>query len=346
MPEQKRSALPDGHATLVLDKFAIGRIVPFLGAGVNLCDRPPNFQWSSSDPNSLPSGNELAQDLARDFNYLTSAKVCKGPAELCLRPHPELDLARISQYGDLTQGSGALYEKLRSIFLREPPATSVHRFLSALPPAEPEEKRPENRNLLIVTTNYDDLMEQALESYGTCDVVFYDPEGRPARFWHKMPRGDTNKIIDPESYVYPFFDERPVVLKIHGSIDRSDPERDGFVITEDHYIEYLAEEPIEKLLPQEFLTKLRRNHLLFLGYSLRDWNLRVFYRHLKRSPKQSYKGWAVMPSADRVEEQFWQRQDVTVVPVTLQTYIEALNQELASRRPALFGAQGGATVGG
>ncbi len=175
-------------------------------------------------------------------------------------------------------------------------------------------------------------MERALVSVRRCDVVFYDPDDKPARFWHQKPDGTTVRIIDPISYDYPFFDECPVVLKIHGTVDRSEQGRDGYVITEDHYIEYLAEETLEKLLPKDFLTKLRNNHLLFLGYSLRDWNLRVFLRRLKRNPKQAYKAWAVLPYADSIEEQFWQRQEIGIVKVTLQTYLDGLEMELAARK--------------
>jgi len=113
------------------------------------------------------------------------------------------------------------------------------------------------------------------------------------------------------------------------------------VITEDHYIEYLAEEALEKLLPNDFLIKLRSNHLLFLGYSLRDWNLRVFLRRLKRNPKQAYKAWAVLPYADAVEEQFWQRQEVGIIKVTLKTYIDSLEKELAARKVQAAVAPGG-----
>jgi len=326
------SALPEGHARLVISKLLEGRVVPFLGAGVNLCDRPKNFEWQGSEEKYLPSGWELARELARNFDYQEAARVCKAPADQCLRPQPELDLARISQYGDLTQGTGELYEKLRSVFTRHFPPTKVHEFLAGLPSAKPDPKRPENRNLLIVTTNYDDLMERALAPVRPCDVVFYDPDDKPARFWHRKPDGTTVKILDPTRYDYSFFDERPVVLKIHGTIDRSDQGRDGYVITEDHYIEYLAEEALEKLLPNDFLIKLRSNHLLFLGYSLRDWNLRVFLRRLKRNPKQAYKAWAVLPYADALEEQFWQRQEVGIIKVTLKTYIYSLEKELAARK--------------
>jgi len=333
MSSQPESAPLDvDHARVVINKFSEGRVVPFLGAGVNLCDRPKDFEWNSSDEKYLPSGAELARELARNFDYQEATKVCQGPPDQCLRRLPELDLARISQYGDVTQGGGALYEKLHSLFAPEFPPTKVHEFLAALPPAQPERSRPENRNLLIVTTNYDDLMERAFAPIRLFDVVFYDPDDRPARFWHKRSDGTTVKIPDPTSYEFPFFDERPVVLKIHGTVDRSNQGCEGYVITEDHYIEYLAEEPLEKLLPTSFLTKLRNNHLLFLGYSLHDWNLRVFLRRLKRSPKQTYKPWAVLPFVDSVEEQFWQQQGVGIVKVTLKTYIDGLQREIDSRR--------------
>jgi hypothetical protein len=317
MIEPSQSALPAGHAELVVDMFAQGRVVPFLGAGVNLCDRPDGFEWENVEQGYLPSGRELARELARQFKY----------------PQPDLDLARISQYGDLREGMGKLYEKLRYLFTPGFLPSRVHRFLATLPPAEPERGRLENRNLLIVTTNYDDLMERTLETVRSYDVVFYDPDPdeKPRRFWHKKPDGTTVKIVDPGTYDYAFFDERPVVLKIHGSIDRSNQGREGYVITEDHYIEYLAEETLEKLLPEEFLTKLRNNHVLFLGYSLRDWNLRVFLRRLKRNPKKAYKAWAVLPEADELEEQFWQRQEVGILKVTLKTYIEAVAKEIAAR---------------
>jgi len=70
---------------------------------------------------------------------------------------------------------------------------------------------------------------------------------------------------------------------VHGTIDRANADRESFVITEDQYIEYLSEEPMEKLLPPRLLQKMReKHHLLFLGYSLHDWNFRVFLRRLKR----------------------------------------------------------------
>ena len=41
-----------------------GRAVPFLGAGVNLCDRPRDVAWQKVQRAYLPSGSELAAYLA------------------------------------------------------------------------------------------------------------------------------------------------------------------------------------------------------------------------------------------------------------------------------------------
>lgn len=344
-PNPVEPPLPGDHAQLVVSKFLQGRVVPFLGAGVNLCDRPPGLKWTSSEQTFAPNGAELAAELADKFKYVKPESICTAPEALCLRRQPELDLARISQYGDLNEGQGELYDRLRALFTRKYPPTSLHKFLASIPAVEPESGRPENRNLLIVTTNYDDLMERALEEVGPLDVVFYDPDAKPARFWHRKPDGTTTKIDDPNNYDYSFFDTQPAVLKIHGTIDRAS-QHEGYVITEDHYIEYLAEEPLEKMLPNDFLTKLRSNHLLFLGYSLRDWNLRVFLRRLKRNARQAYKAWAVMPYVDAIEEQFWYRQQVGIIKVMLKSYRDALKLEVAAQGIQLKGKRSGDSGGG
>ena len=119
-------------------------------------------------------------------------------------------------------------------------------------------------------------MEEAFRSAGqSFDLVYYDPEnpdsgGTPrGRFLHEKPGSAAEAIDRPNEYDYPFLEERPTVLKIHGT--KGHP----VVITEDHYIDYLADEAFTKL-PKRLLTRLCNSHLLFLGYSLRDWNFRVF----------------------------------------------------------------------
>ena len=52
----------EGHFDTILRAVAAGRVVPMLGAGVNLCGRPRGIGWEHG--RYLPSGNELAVHLA------------------------------------------------------------------------------------------------------------------------------------------------------------------------------------------------------------------------------------------------------------------------------------------
>jgi hypothetical protein len=339
------------HHKIVADALRRGRVVLFLGAGVNLCDRRRGEVWTAAERSFLPNGTELARYLAEKFFYpaadrcpwaeMTKAPDKTGQSEAvatldqnapketrCLRPDPDLDLLRVSQFGATMFDSGPIYEELHKLFEGEFPPTTAHRFIAALPAAQPDQGRPEDRQLLVVTTNYDDLMERAWGG-GNYDLVFYVPDDQPRpRFWHRTPDQPAVAIENPNEYPYVFFERRPVVLKIHGTVDRTDPDREGFVITEDQYIEYLAEEPLENMLPPSLVRKMRdQHHLLFLGYSLRDWNFRVFFRRLKRNSRK-YKAWAVLLSSDEAEKKFWQKNDVDIVEQPLGDYLSDLKNEM------------------
>ncbi len=74
---------------------------------------------------------------------------------------------------------------------------------------------------------------------------------------------------------------RTVIVRINGSID--DPSagyrwRGNYLITEDHYIDYLGGRAAEEVVPGQILAKLREASCLFLGYTVADWRLRVFLR--------------------------------------------------------------------
>ena len=328
MPDQTTTEQFRKQCGLVADAWLRGRVVPFLGAGVNLCDRPdgPTHWQSPGERIGFPSGRELAQYLTEKYHYPVSEN-----CTICGQKgfQAELDLARVSQYGVVQLDVGPLYETLRTVFTAPLEPTSVHRFLAEVPlPNHPDHE--EDRYPLIVTTNYDDLTEQALGE-GSFDLVFYNPLDDPPRFWHKAPNQEPKRIDgDANRYPYHFFDKRPVILKIHGTIDRADKKLDGFVITEDDYIQYLAEEPLENYLPSALLTKMREmHHLLFLGYSMKDWNFRVFLRRLNRNPKERYKAWAVLLTDDETEEQFWSNKGINILNVKMNTFIGELRTQIS-----------------
>lgn len=67
------------HYGAVVRDLVGNRVVPLLGAGVNLCERPPGAGWTKGA--NLPSRGELADHLATQFFFPGGA----GMAELVRR---------------------------------------------------------------------------------------------------------------------------------------------------------------------------------------------------------------------------------------------------------------------
>lgn len=311
MPDETSNPL-ESHYRAVAKALAAGRVVPFLGAGVNLCGRPGGVAWTPAQRTYLPSGGELAAYLATTFDY----------------PGRDADdLLRVSQYAAVMSGSGPLYAELHGLFDADYPPTRLHHFFAALPEILRARGFPP-RYQLILTTNYDDLMERAFRAAGQpFDLVTYVADGEDrGKFVHWPPDGDARVIRKPDEYREVSVEQRPVVLKIHGDVDRrhGDP-RDSYVITEDHYIDYLTRTDLASLVPVSLAAKLKQSHFLFLGYGLRDWNLRVILRRIAGEQALTFKSWAIQLRPDALEQRFWLKRDVDILDVPLDEYVSGLD---------------------
>jgi hypothetical protein len=316
--------LPDeSHFRRLAGHMLDGNVVPFLGAGVNMWGRvsgqPP------AEP-SLPNGTELARQLA--------------PADW---PADRLDLLRVSQYVDLTDGSGPLYQRLRRVFNRDYPSTPLHDLLAALPgmiaARDYKVAAP-----LLVTTNYDYVLERAFQAaQQEFEQVTYVANGEHAgRFAHRKWRvtreggppepGAPTIIRVPSEYKDEDLSKwkRPVLLKIHGAVDTSTEEGDSYVITEDHYIDYLAQADMDAFLPVEIGKRLRSSHVLFLAYGLRDWNMRVLLRRLWSTRRLTWNSWAIQRYVEDLDRLFWRRHNVEVLDVRLESYITELSRQIVA----------------
>lgn len=307
------------HFNAVVKGMFEGRVVPLLGAGVNLCGRPENWTWQHGDHTYLPSGDELAGFLAEYFEFPLSDEEGQG----------RHDLARVSQYAAVIQGSGPLYEELHQLFDADYPPTRLHAFLAELPSVQ-RERLGHAQYQLIVTTNYDDALERAFRVAGEpYDVVTYEAEGEHRGKFVHWPHEQEPRLIErPNEYTDIPQADRTVILKMHGAVDRKDPDRDSFVITEDHYIEYLARTDISNLVPVTIAAKLRRSAFLFLGYRMRDWNLRVILQRIWGEQRLSYKSWAIQLEPEPIEQEFWNKRGVDILRMSLEEYVESLEREL------------------
>jgi DNA-binding SARP family transcriptional activator len=281
---------PEDHFAAVMRAIFDGRLIPVLGADVG----------------------ELASSLAQRFDYPTA----NGKA-----------LSQVAQYVAVMRGSGPLYDELHALLDVDAVPTEVHRFFAALPPLLRERGAPHQ---LIVTTSYDVALERAFAEAGEeFDVVAYLATGRHrGKFCHLAPDAAPRLIDLPNTYIDLSLERRTVILKVHGQVDRSvDREWESFVVTEDDYIDYLAQADVASVVPVGLAAKLRRSHFLFLGYTMADWNLRVLLYRLWGDQPLSYRSWAVQPQPLALERQFWRRRDVDVFELPLEKYVEGLSAQ-------------------
>jgi DNA-binding SARP family transcriptional activator len=285
------AAAPADRVHDVVETMLAGRLVPVLGTDVA----------------------ELTARLAEHFEY----PAANGDA-----------LPRVAQYIAVMKGSGPLYDELHAMFQADLPPTPVHRFFAALPPLLRERGAPHQ---LIVTTSYDLALERALLDAGEAfDVVSYLAAGRNrGKFCHVGPNGAGTLIEVPNTYATELsLEERTIILKLHGQVGNTeDREWESFVVTEDDYIEYLAQSEVASVVPVALGAKLRRSHFLFLGYTMADWNLRLLLHRLWGDQPLSYRSWAVQPEPMPIEREFWRRRDVDVLEIPLERYVGALARE-------------------
>jgi len=326
----KRSTLPSARASgtvpppdaahfdVILHQIVdAGNLVPVLGprlTGVH--------DAASDDVRPLPGADELAADLAERFEFTPT----------------RLDLAEVAQQVYVTYGRPDLYLALRQILTADYRPGPVHRFLAALPQTL-EALGLEKRYQLIVSTNFDTALEQAFddqeEPYDL--AVYMADEGKfihfPYEKTHPVPVTVPNTYLD-----FPIGEDfeltRTVIVKIHGAVDSNVGAyrwKGNYVITQDHYIDYLSKSPIESLVPVQVLDKLRESHCLFLGYTVRDWNLRVFLKRIWEEGRIESQSWAIEPDPDILERQFWKKSSVDLCAADLADYVGQLQERLVAR---------------
>jgi hypothetical protein len=302
----------DDYARIVAERMRRRRIVPFLGAGVNLANRADGSAWTPGV--DLPSGGELAESLASQFPY---------PDD-----EPSDDLMRVAQYVESSVGETAIYDELRSVFAGSYQPTVVHKVL-ARTPSILAEKGVENSYLLVVTTNYDDALEQAFDEVDQAyDVVWYMAQGDyHRRFVHQAPGAEPTVIDDPARSELSV-QTRNVILKIHGAAYRANENLDSFVVTADQYIDYMSTTDLVSAVPVKLLETMLNAHFLFLGYRLGDWNLRVFLHTLWARRDKTANSWSVNRVHRELDRVFWKKRSVEMVKASLDDYMPRLEEAL------------------
>jgi hypothetical protein len=208
------------------------------------------------------------------------------------------------------------------------PLTPLHRLLARLP-GELRDRGYERPYQLLITTNYDDLLERAYREAGEeFDLVVYAAHGDHRGIFLHYPPGEAKPrpITVPNEYEGLTLTDRSVILKIHGACFPDTDDHDSFVITEDHYIDYLAHPDPARFFPSTLLREMMHSAFLFLGYGLKDWNVRVILRRLWGDRELDVTSWAVQRDVDDLERRTWNARGVELITATLEEYTDRLEE--------------------
>lgn len=222
----------DEHTwSLLLSRIHSEDCIPFLGAGSSLC---------FGDGRGLPTASELAKMVASE---------CKYPGR------DKIDLLRVSQYYAMVQDRYAIRQFIRKkLSMPDVKPSLVHNLIASMP------------FRIVLTTNFDNLMERA----------FMD-QGKHPRVVNYVMRGEIQELKNPKK-------EEPLVYKLHGSLDNLDT----MIVTEDDVVEFLACAMLEDPPLPDLIKGIFKNFsIIFIGYGLKDWNIRVMIRALRGKRRKS-----------------------------------------------------------
>lgn len=286
---------------LIYESLNGGLVIPFLGAGASVNRDAPLAGNANEKKFFVPTAMELANYLASKSEFPTEEAI---------------DLAKVAQYYSLIGGRAPLYRELHSIFDHDFPITLLHTFLASI-----------NRPLLIITTNYDDLIERAFFKQGRkFDVVIHSTDSnigdRVIWLQHgsEIPTEISPNKLDID------LSNNTVIYKMHGAVDRRAPAHDQYVITEDDYVDFLVRMTKNKAIPAIFAEPFQTSHFLFLGYSLRDWNFRVILNRIQNELRRpsDITSWGIQYKPSLMERKFWQKRGVEVYDLLLNEFVQEL----------------------
>jgi hypothetical protein len=229
---------------------------------------------------TLPLGSAIAQDWARSEAFPFDDQ--------------HSDLAKVAQFLSVTYD--AVHPKDRII--RQFRGVTAPDFDE---PCEPHRVLSELPLPIYITTNYDDFLFQALKRTQYAPGLMKNPR-REICEWNTRVRA--KRAARNRSRRMECDPQNPIVFHLHGHTEL--PE--SMVLTEDDYLDFLIKiGRDDDLLPPRIQEAFTSTSLLFVGYSLNDWNFRVLFRsvvgYLEKSTKRAHISVQLAPLKESATDQ-------------------------------------------
>lgn len=230
----------------ILDAINKDHLVVFVGAGVSANSNLPNwFSLVKEFASALGIDREIGSD----------------------------DFLKIPQYYYNQRGKNEYFKKIMDIFDVQLSPNIIHDYILKLKPRH------------IITTNYDNLIEQAIEEH----FMFYD--------------------IVKEDIDLPYASNGRMLIKMHGDLTRK-----NIVLKEDDYLNYSTN---FKLIESYVRSIFINNTVLFVGYSLQDYDLKLIMKNLQGILGEHFQKAYLIDSSDSpkllVEKEYFKNLGVNLI---------------------------------
>lgn len=325
-----------------------GKIVPFLGAGASsfhvpdVTDRP--------ELHGPPTGRKLLDIIAKEAQLdIRCSPDCAQPTR---------NLAQVASYYARVKHSRRQLDSKIARLTGNPAfrPNALHHLLARVALSRP---------MLLITTNYDTLLESAFDQAGAryevvataADLLAYGgaeqdsagPDEMPAEpsysgaeagmVYHRLGESNEFKRVAPRDILAELKD-RSLIYKVHGSVAAAGDWSGGYLIAEEDYVRFLGRMEQAHICPHGIRARLRKtdktgkqkslhHSLLFLGYSLGDWNLRVLLDGLnvgQGGPDERH--YAILKREDPVVIRLLEKRKIEVENADLNDMVDELEDTL------------------
>lgn len=288
----------NAHFDRVVRLIEDGRLTFFLGSAIH-------------HPTKLMA-KDFYEELARIFE-------CEALSE---------ERFAVAQYIADRHGRENLYLEIRKLFARTSlTPRDTHELFAAWREFKTHTGGPVPYPM-VITTNYDDLLERRLADAGLpYHLLSYQTDGPQRGLFYHRSKDNGLRIIERPGNIR-ILSDAFVVVKLNGGIDRQRRIPESYTTTRLDYWDLAARIP--GVLPAAIQHKLSANPLLFLGHGLGAPDIESLVRFAHKD-HPGPRSWAVVLKNDGVE--YWRQCGVEILNKSVNLYVNQLRERLSRNGP-------------
>jgi len=307
-----------------------------------------------------PSAGELAELFSQRSHYSTFLRVNQGlrnliPAELLSASedeqietlqllakvtriaNPPETLTSIASYYERLEGRQDLWNLLADVIRSKKTPTRTHKLLAEAAKHHLAQKGA--TDYLIITTNYDCLMETALDALKVPYIVLTTRKSDPKVLLRCSENVENREMLRnrywnreyPGNFVLSKAQSVVIIYKIHGCLHPDiNFENEGLVVSDNDYVDYVTQMSKIGIIPATVSELMREKRFWFLGYSLSDWNVRSIYETIKQKsdPDRKNRDYSVMYSVGDFEGLFFEKNEIRIFQASLNEFVDGIISRL------------------